>query len=101
MSDLITNIASLFKHVGVDDFASLEKSIYKGTDCGAWICKLAGLNHGDPDGVEVGSIVEGSEACATPVKLHYPFDSKALWEALDGIEAECSELWDEANEDEA
>lgn len=72
------------------DEESLSHRVYKGTDCGAWLKVIDG-------GVEIGSIVEGSDAETTTYKLCYPFSEKLFWDDLQRVEDEASMLWDEAN----
>lgn len=48
-------------------------------------------------GVCVGSIVEGTEQCADPVTLYFPFYASQFWEALTGIEEQCNEIWNETH----
>jgi len=70
--------------------AVIKKAIYKNTACGAWI-------RFEADGIELGSIVEGSDAETTTHKLAYPFEYNLIWEALEAIEDEAEYLWTEAN----
>ena len=81
----------LDKMFGRDGLDGWKKSVYKGTDCGAWIELL------DPITIRVGSIVEGSDACAMSHTFIYPFEEKKVWDALEDIEDECAFLWAEAN----
>jgi len=67
------------------------KSVYKGTDCGAWIR----VEH---DTVSLGSIVEGSDFDTDTISLQWPFTEKCFWDALDEIELEADIMWREANE---
>jgi hypothetical protein len=71
-----------------------EKAVYKGTDCGAWIERTA-----CPEGVRVGSIVEGAEQCAEPISLTWPFTEAQFWEALQDIENQCEEIWNETHDE--
>jgi len=87
---MITTLKDLFKEVGVDTLAALKKSIFKGTECGAWIEPGEGY-------VVLGSIVEGSDAEATPVELFYPFSRDDFWQALESVDKEACALWEEAN----
>jgi len=82
-------------HFGMEPDApwhQIEKAVYEGTDCGAWIeCTDVELR--------VGSIVEGSDVdCQTHI-LMLPTTSKALSEALDAIELEAPEIWNEWNDE--
>jgi len=66
------------------------KSVYKGTDCGAWIR----VEH---DTVELGSIVEGSDVEAGPTSLEWPFTADQFWGALQEVESEAAFYWDRDN----
>jgi hypothetical protein len=70
----------------------IKQVVYKTTDCGAWI----GFS---PCGIEVGSIVEGSDASVGPYKLYYPFSIEEYRAVLRIVEAEADQLWHEANDD--
>tara|TARA_R100000664_G_scaffold32559_1_gene47686 strand:+ start:884 stop:1177 length:294 start_codon:yes stop_codon:yes gene_type:complete len=90
----INNLAEFMdaRGFGETEFHQVEKNTFKYTDCGAWI-------QSQPDGIAVGSIVEGSDADCTPHKLEYPFELDEFWEALQAIEDEAKEIWAEWNED--
>jgi len=86
---MVNNINELAEQVGTTE-EGLEKAIYKGTSCGAWI-------HPVENGVKVGSIVEGSDAEVGPYTLTFPFEMKSFWDTLQNIEDTAEELWQEAN----
>ena len=69
-------------------WASVQKAIYKGTSCGAWIEPIGNT------GVTVGSIVEGVDWGTETHSLHYPFRESDLWSALEKVEAEANEIWE-------
>lgn len=76
----------------------IERSVYKGTDCGAWI-KFT------ETGIAAGSIVEGSDAevHATPLVWADQTEEEIhawLDETFEHIEAEAAALWHEANDEE-
>ncbi len=48
-------------------------------------------------GVLIGSIVEGSDASVQPEEMRYPFTEADLYRAIENIESEADELWNEAN----
>lgn len=84
------------------DIKRIEKAIYKGTDCGAWI-KF------DENGIMVGSIVEGSDAefseridVSGTGDVDDPFQliSDRVFAALERINKAACEAWDEANSEE-
>ena len=70
-------------------WASVEKAIFKGTNCGAYIEPITGNT-----GVAVGSIVEGVDWGTDTHCLHYPFKESELWSALEKVEAEANEIWE-------
>ena len=70
-------------------WASVEKAIYKGTTCGAYIEPIDGNI-----GVAVASIVEGVDWGTDTHCLHYPFKEPDLWSALEKVEAEANEIWE-------
>lgn len=51
-------------------------------------------------GVKMGSIVEGSDYCAGPYELFFPFSADEFWKMVEGIDNECKEAWEEANSEE-
>jgi hypothetical protein len=82
-----TDRAALHKLV-LDYFCALDEEsakrrLYKDTECGAWI-------EFEDDGVNIGSIVEGTDACATTVFLSYNegFDEDDINEAILSVEDE-------------
>lgn len=76
----------------------IDKAIYKGTSCGAWI-QFGDDEEDGPLSVTVGSIVEGVEWSTETHELKtddYEDPEafrKALWEALDMVETEAQEIW--------
>ena len=73
------------------DFSIMSRRLYKATACGAWIAE-------EEDGIAVGSIVEGSDAdCETHRIKWADITAEAIQKAIDAIEAEAEELWNEAN----
>ena len=81
----------LSDELGRDTPDGWSKSIYKGTNCGAW------LSLRDCDEIMLGSIVEGSDIEIEPVALVWPFTSAQFWGALDDIEKECAFYWERDN----
>lgn len=83
----------LCSHVGTDIYdddertaKALDKAIYKGTTCGAWVEKV-------PNGVNVGSIVEGCDQYCDVQELRYPFDHTDFWAAVQRVEDQADEIW--------
>lgn len=93
-SALVAEVASVYGLPSDATEAQIAKAIYKGTDCGAWI-------QFTETGLAVGSIVEGSEADCTTHELKWTGEENVgawLEKALDEIEMEAEQLWQEANE---
>ena len=75
------------------DFDVISRRLYKATACGAWIAE-------EVEGVAIGSIVEGSDAdCQTHRIKWADITGNSLQQAIDAIEEEAEELWEEANEE--
>lgn len=70
-----------------DCVRKIKKAIYKGTDCGAWV-EFA------PEGVSVGSIVEGVDCGTDTHTLPYPFYISEFWGAVEEVEQEAKRIWD-------
>jgi DNA-directed RNA polymerase subunit RPC12/RpoP len=70
--------------------ASIERNVYKYTDCGAWIDLK-------PNGIKLGSIVEGSDGGTSVFEFTYPFTEEEYRAAEKAIEAEATAIWDWAN----
>jgi hypothetical protein len=117
------NLSELLAGEDAESPYRLGRSLYKYVDCGPWITFLV---PGMPDsfgrhevyydrpeargwgatrwvarctGVRIGSIVEGSDASATPATLTFPFAKDQFWQAVDHVNDEACALWDEANEE--
>lgn len=77
------------------DFDVMSRRLYKATSCGAWIAEEK-----DGNGIAIGSIVEGSDAdCQTHEIEWADITAEAIQKAIDAIEEEAKELWQEANGD--
>jgi hypothetical protein len=91
---MIANTKQLADHLGADPTVrSIQRRIYKDTACGASITIHVW-------GVEVSSIVEGSDAEVPPCSLAYPFTGDDFDRAVEHVEEVADELWREANEPE-
>lgn len=77
--------------LGREDESGWNKSVYKGTDCGAWL-KLV-----DDSTIQLGSIVEGSDAECDTFTLSWPFTRDDFWHSLDQIESEAAYIWERDN----
>jgi hypothetical protein len=105
-------------HYGVETVERLGRSIYKYTDCGAWLSvklhdgtwkhtgNLTDVSIGNVRALMVGSIVEGSDAevKATPLDLMDYLEEGGekrllddLEETIEWVDGEAGALWDEAN----
>tara|TARA_R100001086_G_scaffold199616_1_gene115787 strand:- start:63 stop:365 length:303 start_codon:yes stop_codon:yes gene_type:complete len=92
-TNTINNLAEFMdaRGFGETEFHQVEKNTFNYTNCGAWI-------ETHPDGIAVGSIVEGSDADCTPHYLKYPFELDEFWKALQAIEDEAEQIWVECIE---
>lgn len=93
VADLYTSFISDTPRSKEDMQSAIRKAVYKGTTCGAWVAF-------NDAGVSVGSIVEGIDAETQVHTLTYPFNNVAFWAALDDVENEAQEIWDENNSEE-
>ena len=82
----IHDLGQLCEAVGVEQFHELEKAVFKGTTCGAYVVSEAGQ-------VVVGSIVEGVDYGTENHILVYPFTLSDFWSALEEVELEAEEIW--------
>ena len=85
------------------------RMLYKVTECGPWIgyvmrdsktvhySDAANINIKDCVGIEVGSIVEGSEAEVGPYYLEFPFTGKQLDMLVGIVNKTACRLWKVAN----
>lgn len=94
-------------------FYQFGRSLYKGVDCGPW-CRLM-LEDGSDiyyesnkaneplvevvTGLEIGSIVEGSDVEVGPTLLEFPFTDKELWDTVEEIDKEAKFYWERDNKD--
>ena len=81
----INNINDFSTYLGIE-VDDLEKAIYKGTACGAWI-------NWDEKEIRIGPIVEGSDAEFECDPLVFPFDSEDFEQALIWLESETERAW--------
>jgi hypothetical protein len=86
----IHDLGQLCEAVGVGQFHELEKAVFKGTTCGAYVVSEAGQ-------VVVGSIVEGVDYGTEYHILVYPFTLSDFWEALEKVELEAEEIWNDTH----
>lgn len=90
----INNLNDLAESMGINIKQSrdkikrlIEKSVYKGTSCGAWITFTMA-------GVRVGSIVEGTDVCTETRSFVWgKFTDVEFWNALTQIEEQADEIW--------
>lgn len=64
----------------------IDRGIYKGTDCGAWVAQR-------PNGIAIGSIVEGADYDAETKELQFPFTMAQFWDACQAVEDSADEIW--------
>jgi hypothetical protein len=111
------NATELCNDHGADNFWRFGRTLYKYTDCGPWtrlvLTEDRSIYYGakgadDPSllldddiiGIEIGSIVEGSEVEIGPILLRFPFTSNKLYAMVKEINDEASFYWKRDNEDE-
>ena len=116
------NLKELLDSHGCESPWRFGRNLYKYTDCGPWTVFVT------PDGervyyeskearerslplftniectgicigVEIGSIVEGSDVEVNPIELNFPFSEDDLDNALKEINDACSFYWDRDNSD--
>jgi hypothetical protein len=87
---MINSEADLMALYETDRWDLVEKYVYKYTDCGAHVARIEG-------GVSVGSIVEGVDWGTEEHELMYPFAADAWWKALQAVEDEAKEIWQETH----
>jgi len=93
---MINNIEELASEVGADEnIKSISRRVYKGTACGAWCSPLG--DEAAPSGVVVGSIVEGVDHGTQCHELPFPFKAEEFWKALQEVEDEAGEIWNETH----
>jgi len=70
--------------------AKIKRGVYKYTDCGAWV-------EFKEDGIELGSIVEGSDHGAETIELTWEEVPEKFAPSLQTIEGQCDLIWKWAN----
>lgn len=88
---MIKNLKALLDVYCVEDERGMIRSIYKSTDCGAWIEFF-------PQGIRLGSIVEGCDHGTEVYTLVYPFTTHDVDARINAIEVEADAIWKWANE---
>jgi len=110
MENMITNLQEFLSYLGADTPWDAGDLLYDAYECGPWLAFIVGDEaYGyeskkaraltDCDGVQVGSIVEGSDAEVTREPLLFPF-TPAFFEAyVQDVDDQACALWAEANEE--
>ena len=110
------NATELCNAHDADNFWRFGRSLYKYTDCGPWTrlvltedryAHYEDKGSDDPSllldddiiGIEIGSIVEGSDVEIGPIFLRFPFTSDELDVTVRGINDEASFYWKRDNEE--
>lgn len=84
--------------VGCPDFHVLEKAIYKGTSCGAWLESIDGDGRDNwMGGIAVGSIVEGSDRYAERREIYFPCTIDDFWNAVQDVEEDAERIWNDTH----
>lgn len=107
---MITNLQEFLYYLDADTTWDAGLIMYHEYECGPWLAfvEIGGdALHSDSegarsltacDGVQVGSIVEGSDAEVTRAPLWFPFTPELFEAYVKDINDEACQLWDEANE---
>lgn len=115
--DTYFSLADFLAKRGHETPWAFGRALYKYTDCGPWTSFIApgagkrgqvyyeSKEAAEPNaawwadciGLQIGSIVEGSDAEVQPESLYWPITVQQLDRAVENIDAEASRLWDEAN----
>jgi hypothetical protein len=111
----IKNLLDLLKLEAWDSPHALGRSLYKYTDCGPWASfslpgKADSIYYGDDkarkgwrkwarrcSGINIGSIVEGSDVNVGPTHLSFPFTKDEFWAAVKAINDEAAFYWKRDN----
>lgn len=111
------NIKELLAAHDADNFWRFGRNLYKYTDCGPWTRLVLTEERSmyytdrgaddpsvldDPDiiGIEIGSIVEGSDVEVGPYFLRFPFTEEQFEEAVKSVDDEAHFYWGRDNTDE-
>ena len=96
----INSSADVATYFGIPGAAwhQVEKAVYKGTDCGAWLEFDYASEENGGSYLFVGSIVEGAEVDCDTISLKLPTTGAALAEALDCVDTQATEIWKQHNE---
>lgn len=86
---IIHNIEEFADYIGTT-VEHLERTIYKYTNCGAWI-------NWDEKEIRIGSIVENSDAEFSCDPLVFPFDTQEYCDAIEWLEQETNIEWNRCN----
>ena len=96
---IIANQIDLANLVGAVDHTeqAIGFAVYHGTECGAWVHFV----HvgGAAVGVQLGSIVEGTDGEIVADTLYYPFSEEAWREAVQYVEQRADDLWHEIHDE--
>lgn len=113
----IETLGDLCGYFGVDEPHEIFRRLYKGTECGAWIqfrVPHSGnwiTNGSDPQikhllrrtdrltELQIGSIVEGSDAEVAADVIPCPCAPRDIEQAIRYVEETADQLWHEANDD--
>jgi|6_EtaG_2_1085325.scaffolds.fasta_scaffold00081_34 hypothetical protein len=99
----INSAADVATYFGLEPGAPwhrVEKAVFKGTDCGAWIKFEFAAKENGGSFLLVGSIVEGSHVDCQTIRLKLPTTGEELGNALDAVEEEAAQIWNEWNKEE-
>ena len=104
----IRNLRDLLRYFSAENATQLNRRIYKGTDCGAWISVRTpdGKWHHNGqdwssvkaiDAFLIGTIIEGSDAEIQSAPFILPVTKAEVGHYIADMETEADRLWQEAN----
>lgn len=89
---LLSSVSDPQSYYNAETNSSVEKRVFKYTSCGAWI-KIT------EEYIQVGTIVEGSDAEFTADPLYFPFTVDEFFERLQECEDFAEGVWAEMEKD--
>jgi hypothetical protein len=90
-------LADLLEYHGVDSIERLSRVLFKNTACGMFAEEPNDRDRAEGVELVVGSIVEGSDSVFSE-RLSFPLPMEVWESALDTIEGQAEDAWNEAND---
>ncbi len=97
---MINSSADVAQYFGIPGapWHRVAKAVFKGTVCGAWLAFEFAAEENGGSFLLVGSIVEGSDVDCQTIRLKLPTTGEELGNALEAVEEEAAQIWNEWNE---